>query len=460
MVKDGLKMGCLFRTASSISDQFFQSQVLLLRLAGLSGVGKTRLAQAMFDGRVGTQALNPDHAFYTDVAFGPDPDPRAFAEQLIAGRTRAVLIVDNCMPELHRQLTQVCSVQDSTVSLLTIEYDVREDLPEETSVFRLEPASEDLIQKLVRNRFNHISQVDARTIAEFSGGNARIAIALANTVDRGESLAGLRDEDLFKRLFEQRHGSDKDLLTSAEVCSLVYSFEGTDTESGESELNFLASLIGKTGAELYRDVATIKDRDLIQSRDMWRAVLPQAIANRLAKRALESIPKDKLVKAFLTSGSERLIKSFSRRLGYLHDCDRAVEIAGELLSPDGWLGKANCNFNDLGMDVFRNVAPVSPEKTLEMIERAADGADGAKFTSRKNTHHHRFVKLLRQLAYDPDLFDRSVEIICRFALSEKADERDNSARDVLKSLILSIPFRDPCAGRGKGQDNRGAGGFR
>ncbi len=261
-----------------------------------------------------------------------------------------------------------------------------------------------------------------------------LAIALANTVEQGETLAGLRDEDLFKRLFEQRHGTDRGLLASAEVCSLVYSFEGTGTESRKSELNFLASLIGKSGAELYRDVAIIKDRDLVQSRDVWRAVQPQAIADRLAKRALEHIPKDRLVKAFL-SASERLIKSFSRRLGYLHDCDRTVEIVGDLLSPDGWLGKANCDFNDIEMDVFRNLAPVSPETTLTMIERAADGADGAGFTSRENAHHDIFVRLLRHLAYDPELFDRSVAIICRFALSEDADERDNSAREVLKSLF-------------------------
>jgi hypothetical protein len=56
-------------------------------------------------------------------------------------------------------------------------------------------------------------------------------------------------------------------------------------------------------------------------------VLPHAIANRLAKRALEAIPKSTLVQTFLNSGSERLIKSFTRRLSYLHDCDTAREIA-------------------------------------------------------------------------------------------------------------------------------------
>ena len=70
------------------------------------------------------------------------PDPGTLANQLIADKTRAVLIVDNCPPDLHRRLTQICSRPESTVSLLTVEYDVRDDLPEETTVFRLEPASE------------------------------------------------------------------------------------------------------------------------------------------------------------------------------------------------------------------------------------------------------------------------------------------------------------------------------
>ena len=406
-----------------------------VRLAGLSGVGKTRLVQAIFDERVGEKALNHSQAFYTDTSYSPDPDPRTFAEQLIASKTRATLIVDNCPPDLHRQLTKACSGSHSTVSLLTVEYDIRDDLPNETSVFRLEPAGEELIEKLIRKRFPHISQIDAQTIANFSGGNARVAIALANTVQKGETLSDFRDEELFERLFRQRHDTNESLLISAEACSLVYSFEGIDADSEKSELRLLASLVGKSSSELYRDVRALKERDLIQSRDVWRAVLPHAIANRLAKRALESIPKDTLVQAFLKSGSERLIKSFTRRLNYLHDCDTAIDIVNDWLAHDGWLGKNNGNFNAFGMEVFRNIAPVSPEKTLEAIEHAANGDEGSWFTSRENTHCYKFVRLLRHLAYDPELFDRSVNLICRYALSEKPEENHNSTRGVLKSLF-------------------------
>ncbi|HEY3700067.1 MAG TPA: hypothetical protein VGK97_12080, partial [Spongiibacteraceae bacterium] len=161
----------------AVQDGLAKLQALLtapggcVRLAGLSGVGKTRLVQALFDPRVNQASLNPTEVFYTDMSEGPVPDPAGMAEQLIAGRTRAILIVDNCPPELHNQLARVCSGAHSTISLLTVEYDVRDDLPNETSAFRLEPASEEIIKKLIGKRFSHIAQVDAQTIAKFSGGN-------------------------------------------------------------------------------------------------------------------------------------------------------------------------------------------------------------------------------------------------------------------------------------------------
>lgn len=385
-----------------------------VRLVGLSGVGKTRLVQALFDERTEEQTLAPALAIYTDISASPAPEPGAMAEQLIALRTKAVLIIDNCPPDLHRRLTKICNQPESKVSLLTIEYDVRDDLPEETSVFKLEPASDELICKLLRKRFSHISQVDAQTIADFSGGNARIAIAIANTVRNGESLSSFRDNDLFERLFWQTdQQKNESLLRSAEVCALVYSFDGEDISSTQSELQFLASFIERTAADLYRDVAELKRRELVQSRSVWRAVLPQAIANWLAKRALESIPKDVLVPKFLGT-SERLLKSFTRRLGYLHDCEKVVEIVEEWLEPNGQIGRHVSNLSDFGMEVFVNIAPVSPAKTLAAIERAAQET---KEVFAK--HQSQFVDLLQKIAYEPELFERCARLLCRIPLSEQ-----------------------------------------
>ncbi len=405
-----------------------------VRLVGLSGVGKTRLVQALFDERIASNALNPDLAYYTNMSDGPEPNPCMFADQLIAGKERAILVVDNCPPELHRQIAQRCSSVPSETSLLTVEYDVRDDVPAETEVFRLDPASEQVVAQVIEKRFPHITSVAVRSIAEFSGGNARLAIALANTVELGETLSGFREADLFDRLFWQRNDEVQDLSISAEICSLVYSFDGQDTQSESSELRVLASLAHKTTQQLHRDVATLSERQLIQSRHVWRAVLPHALANRLAVRALESIPTDEILETFLRS-SERLIKSFTRRLGYLHDCGTAVRIVDELLAPQGWLGKDVCNLNQFGITVLENIAPVSPGAVLDAIERVAAQTETGRLDSTLSSDN--VVRILRHIAFEPEHFLRSAGLLSRLALSVEDYGSRNYANDELVCLFYA-----------------------
>jgi len=106
-----------------------------VRLIGLSGVGKTRFAQALFEADGAPDPLSTELAVYTDTAHSPNPAPLAVLDELLASRRRAILVVDNCASQLHNQLTARCKVS-SRVSLLTIEYDIREDLPTGSSSAR------------------------------------------------------------------------------------------------------------------------------------------------------------------------------------------------------------------------------------------------------------------------------------------------------------------------------------
>lgn len=381
----------------------------VVRLVGLSGVGKTRLVEALFDSAIGVNAIDPSLAIYTDTADEPDPQPKGLASDLVASGTRAILVIDNCPPETHKQLADVANAAGSTISVITVEYDIREDQPEGTDVFSLETSSLPLIEKLVRGRFPDLSQVDAGTIAEFSGGNARIALALAGTVKKSETVSGLTNTELFTRLFQQRHGHDAGLLQIAEACSLVYSFEGEALTGENAELPVLGGLIGKTAQEVFTAAAELKRRDLLQQRRQWRAVLPHAIANRLAAMALQNIPYAVIEAAIVRGSSERLLRSFSRRLGYLDGSKEAQAIVQGWLTKDGLLADV-LDFNELGRAMFENVAPVLPEATLAALENVFGDAD--KETLLRGGH---FIRLLHSLAYDAALFERAVTLLCKFA---------------------------------------------
>jgi hypothetical protein len=385
----------------------------VVRLVGLSGVGKTRFVQALFDERIGNNSLDPSLAIYTNMNSGPDPQPTVMTSDLNAQNMRAILIVDNCASELHSRLSEIVTRPSSNLSALTVEYDIRDDQPEGTSVFEVQVASTALIEKLLRTRYLRISEIDARTAAEFSGGNARIAIALADTVAQSGTLDRLTDDQLFQRLFVQRQDQDKSLLEIAQVCSLVYSLNGEDTTDGpEAELTRLARIIGKTADEVYKGVAELLRRDLAQRRGIWRAVLPHAIANRLAATALQNIPYTRIAGGLVNGASERLAVSFSKRLGYLHANPEAATIVANWFERGGWISDV-WNLNDFGKALFKNVLPANPNAGLAAIELGVPRPDEL---SQKSGLDY-LPRALRSLAYDAALFDRCttmLQMVVRF----------------------------------------------
>ncbi|MCV9934775.1 hypothetical protein OIU35_00220 [Boseaceae bacterium BT-24-1] len=412
-----------------------------VRLVGLSGVGKTRFVQALFED-IGENALDRSSVIYADMADSPDPLPTALASSLIAQKRAIVVVLDNCPADLHRRMTELCRAPGSLVSLLTVEYDIRDDEPEGSDTVKLEAASADLIERVIRLHVPDLTPHDAATIArsDISGGNARIALALARTHRPGESLSHLNDAELFRRLFQQRNEHDPRLLAAAEVCSLVYSFDA-DTVTGDgAELPLLAKLVGQSVDELYRHVAVLKGRDLVQQRGRWRAVLPHAVANRLAKAALKQLPIASIEAQLVDNGSVRIARSFSRRLGYLHDSAEAVAVAQRWLGRNGRLGEVDA-LNELGMVMFANVAPVAPKAALEAIERAVAKGGQSGLLDEAGRRRHTAAHLVHKIAYDAALFDRCVDVLVAFAKAEKPNDNSDSASGLLCALFQARSSR-------------------
>jgi hypothetical protein len=416
-----------------------------VRLVGLSGVGKTRLVQALFDPRIGSEALNKHQVYYADGSLATQPDPVQRADQLIAGRHSAFLVIDNCSEELHRAINQRCCQENSNVRLLTIEYDIKEDTPTETDVYRLQPSDDQLIKELISQRYPEVSQIDRSTIARFSEGNTRVALALADSVMHDGSLAGLSDNALFKRLFYQRNGEDSGLLEAAKAASLVYSFSIDESSAAGSEHSVLASLYEQTPQTMFRMLSELKRRELLQARGPWRAVLPQAISNRLANEALQELIVWQVLQAFDPAINQRLLKSFCHRVGFLHDEPIAVQCASDLLSPVGPIGsrllrsetwhKEAFYREHWDIDCLAYLAPADPNAALQLIETLSNGKEGEHFTSRDNPHFSRVVGLLCKIAYSTDLFPRAIAILLRFALTEQPGENNNSIRHQIKPLF-------------------------
>ena len=244
-----------------------------------------------------------------------------------------------------------------------------------------------------------------------------------------ESLSGFSNTQLFERLFYQRDEPDTALLQAAEVLALVYSFSTSANEGGVDELDTLAGLLGQHRRVLYRAAQTLVNRQLAQKRGNWRAILPHVVSNWLARRALENIPVDDILNTFQGLPSPRLLKSFGKRLGYLHDHEAAQDIVKSWLSPGGLL-RALHLLNEDNIQLLLNVAPAVPEDVLRALE-----AQGKTFFSRGNPHFSTFVYLLSKIAYEAELFERCVNLLAKFALTEKEGENRDSIQERLFDLF-------------------------
>ena len=407
-----------------------------LRIVGLSGVGKTRIVQALFEASVGANPLDRSLAIYADFGTGTDPTPYQAVARLKANDHQAILVLDNCPAATHNSLA--AEVSDApNIHLITVEYDIREDNPDMTTVVRVDANGTNIVQALLSRRYPTLGATNACRIAAFSGGNARLALALANALEYNENLSGFSNAQLFDRLFHQRGSQDPDLLSIARTLALVYSYSVASDEGGVDELATLARLTGHNRQALYAATQILVERQLVQRRGNWRAILPPALANHLAATGLDYVPIDELRNTFEAPPNQRLLKSFGKRLGYLHLHNTAQQIVRSWFSP-GSLLHAVEDLNDDRIQLLVNVAPADPEAVLSAIETRAELAGSGGLFTGADSRSQRISDLLGAIAYDATHFERCVALLVSLATAPhlEQDYRADIARRLVSLFAL------------------------
>ena len=406
-----------------------------VRLVGLSGTGKTRFAEALFDDGVGKEALPKARVIYGDVA-SAQASPMGVAEQLVAEGRPAIMIADNCPAAVHRQVTNIITRPKSQISFLSIDYDVGEDQPESTLVVVLKEDSDELIRALLNQRAPGLPTTDRDRIVEFSGGNSRIALVLVQSVEEGGSLAHLTNRELVRRLFQDdRLPTSDTLMRCAEVASLVISYSVEPSEEGtDPEYCHLARLAGVSPGEMFRATSQFLDRGVGQQRGRWRAVLPHALAARLARQALERIPRSQLYEAFAESAPKRLALSFAKRMGQVDDHSEAQALARAFLAQDGPVGVV-CGDDEWSLEMLQALAPAAQEAALDVVERSLEADKAGALVRDRSTTRYWIAKLLMHLAHKRELFDRAALLLSRVVKDEDKANNDHNVRSSARRRV-------------------------
>lgn len=396
----------------------------VVRLVGLSGMGKTRMAQALFDERCGENALSKGKAIYSDAGRDLEVGAVRVAEELVLAGAEAIMVVDNANVNTHAQLAEIASRPGSRLSVMTVDYDMGGEKPAGLLV-ALGENSKELLGSLLEQRCPMLSEAECRHLAEFSGGNARVALKIAEGAEKGVDLSKLDDGELIERLFQSgRQEKYPSSRASAEAAALVYAFYAESGDRQEVEYPVLAAIAGVDREKFFRQIATFLEWGIAQQRGPQRAIMPPPFANMLAAPFIRRSSPQTLLKYFLDA-SPRLLASFARRLGQLHDEPAAVSLASFLLGPEGPFGEPAL-LSDIMRRGFANMAPCASGATLAAFERALAGSQRSKLLAPDAEGRQDYVELLVHLAHDASHFARALEILLAFAL-EDGDESDSSS---------------------------------
>lgn len=414
-----------------------------LRLVGLSGVGKTRFTEALFQKlNEDDQPLDSQRVIYGDYGNSEThsslkPLPIEMVEKLKSESEPCILILDNCSHTAHTEITKQISNGEHQLNFLSIEYDIREDdIPENTFVINLKPPSKNVLRDFLKDRFPNLQEAVIDKIYTLTEGNFRLAQAISSNHDPIDSILELRDEEIFRRLFWQRGIEEERLYEAAKAMSLVYSFS-TKIENEKSELEILSSIYSNYNQnDLYKYSSKLKSKNLVQERGSWRAVLPHIIANWLAKKALKELTLEKIEEIFLnTENSIRLKLSFARRLSLLGASDSIKAISQR------WFEKYNpfdqfdpYSLGDYRMMKEKNIceclSQINPALALNKISEHISSRDINSITQKWHLAY-----ILFRLAYDTNLFIDSVNLLIEISLTEKISENQRTITPLLEQLF-------------------------
>jgi len=398
-----------------------------VRIVGLSGLGKTRLA---------LEALRPPE--------DPDQDPvqAALAASVVycdvrGGRSdlasavaswrdehlRCTLVVDNCEQTLHNQLRREVQHPDSQCSLLTLDF-TAEPPHTEYPVIRIERSSHKVICGMLSQAYPGMPEVQVHRIAEFADGFPRMAVLLASAqLATARSAASLVDDELLKRLLWGRETLEEEDIRVLRACAMCerLGFEG----NAAAERCFLASEVcGVTETRFYEVVSRFGQRGIIEQRGDYVRVVPLPLALRLAGLWLAGFPPERIA-PLLVAAPPPLAAAMCDRLAKFDQHPKAQQAVAGLCRPMGLFSRAEVLNTEACSRMFRSLVEIAPVACVSALQSAFEGWDRERLLS-VGPGRRDLIWALEKLCFRRETFHGAARLMLRFASAENEEWGNNA----------------------------------
>lgn len=403
----------------------------VMRMLGLSGLGKSRLAFEAFRPPTDMDDIQQHYLSESLVYISDGCDFYDLVTVIIEWRNRnmeCILIVDNCDMHLHELLAREIKHQDSKMSLLTIDYHTDETIRD--GIIKVEPCPDETIKNIILKSFKRLQNEDISRVIELAQGFPLMAVLIAESrLDDEPDIGQLPKEAIIDKLLWGRGVEDKEAKNVILSCSM---FDSIGYSGGhETERQFVADKIAHISQQdFFSHLNDFIKKGILDKRGRYISVRPKPLALNLAAKQWEAYPPEDWQQLFQDL-PESLAESLCSQLKMLDYLPVAQKLVETLCGANGPFSQANVLNSEQGSKLFCLLAENNPKATASALNRAF-----SNFTTDElltvGPGRRQLVWAMKKLAFWEDTFPIVAPIFLAFSAAENETWFNNSHHDFIK----------------------------
>ena len=407
----------------------------LIRLTGLSGVGKTRL---VYEALRPSNGDNPDQdslsASCIYISYeGLSSDLLGLIAHFADNNYSAIVVVDDCPASIHDRIANI--VGQSLLSVVTIFHEPQQRRGDSYPLILTPEEMGDVVENILREDL-HLSgrgEGAIKAVASFAQGFPQIAKLIAE-FHRAPTMDELSDRaKLFQKLLSCGENPNDITLLTAQSIALFRTIGGS-TAKLESHMSIIRGLFCPqiTEFDYRRSIEAQKKRRVIQRVADTLALTPRPLAVALAANFFSFFPPGRWKDAVATLAEVGLLREFQRRIEELEFSDRAEELGEMFLEVGLPFEDEGYLLTGTGSRMFRSLTALSPLTAIK-IAKVLNKTSIDVLQNAKNPRRD-LVRALELLVWEPETFLDAAELLLRLAAAEN-EGWTNNATGAFKQLF-------------------------
>jgi triacylglycerol esterase/lipase EstA (alpha/beta hydrolase family) len=397
------------------------SDTPLIRLTGLSGLGKSRL---IIEFLALSNSISEDDILIYD---GADDDKEILSSigRAITDNVEGLVIVETCSIGLHEKISKITHKQNS-LKVITLNF--YHNSVNDCAHIKLDRLEQDQISELLTQNLPDIKELEVGRLTNFIEGFPLLADMLIKQIrDNGNFDTNFTEHDLVEKLINGDGGlSDK----HREILKVISLFdyikcERDYDEKENLEANFINEIADSNQVDFERVITTFRQKELINTTGRCARVVPKPLALNLAMEWWDGSLFDSQSN-LISKLPESMVESFCKQITFLDSSMNVQNFVEKFCEGGSPFGRAELLLSKQGSRLFRALVEVNPQVTSDLLNRVLSRLSDDEISNIDSDVRRNFVWSLEMLVYHKSCFDKAAWCLFKLAQFENESYGNNS----------------------------------